>query len=119
MPATTKKKGSAVRVLRAKALDRQLWLVHGFSTRPGGSSTAYGRKDDLNLGFTKEDSRAAVEKNRARFVAELGLGGKKSWPLVTLKQVHSDVIHRVQKFSNSTLSGDGLITNVPEILLAI
>src|SRR3954467_3283878 len=110
---------SAVRVLRAEPLERLPWLVHGFSTRTGGGSQSYGCKDDLNLGFTKEDTRAAVEKNRARFVAALGLGGKKSWPLVTLKQVHSDVIHRVEKVSKSALSGDGLITNVPEILLAI
>src|SRR3954466_11731232 len=110
---------SAVRVLRAEPLERLPWLVHGFSTRTGGASQAYGRKDDLNLGFTKEDTCAAVENNRAGFVAALGLAGKKSWPMVTLKQVHSDVIHRVQKISKSVLTGDGLITNVPEILLAI
>src|SRR3954466_13569994 len=96
---------SAVRVLRAGPLQRLPWLVHGFSTRTGGASQAYGRKDDLNLGFTKEDSPAAVEKNRAGFVAALGLGGKKSWPMVTLKQVHSDVIHQVEKVSKSALSG--------------
>src|SRR4051812_47185308 len=90
--AVPTKTNTSVRVLRAKALDRQSWLVHGFSTRPGGSSTAYGRRDDLNLGFTKEDSRVAVERNRVRFLQALGAA---RWPMVMLKQVHSDAIHRV------------------------
>jgi YfiH family protein len=115
VPTKTK---TVVRVLRAKALDRQPWLVHGFSTRAGGSSTAYGRRDDLNLGFTKEDSRVAVEKNRARFLQALGAA---RWPMVTLKQVHSDAIHRVTSLATAKrrLGGDGLITNVAGVLLAI
>jgi len=32
------------------------WLVHGFSTRPGGFSRAYGKRS-LNLGFTREDTQ--------------------------------------------------------------
>jgi YfiH family protein len=117
---TAKKQASALRVLRAKPLERLPWLAHGFSTRTGGASKAYGRKDDLNLGFTKEDMRAAVEQNRRRFIEALGVsGGKTRWPVVALKQVHSDVIHRVDKFSKAALTGDGLVTNVPGVLLAI
>src|SRR6059058_3880190 len=95
--AKTRKNAGAVRVLRAKPLERLPWLAHGYSTRTGGVSKAFGRKGDLNLGFSKEDARAAVDENRSRFVAALvsekGAAGR--WPLVTLKQVHSDVIHRV------------------------
>ena len=119
MSTGEKKKAAAVRVLRADPLERLPWLVHGFSTRGGGVSRAFGRKDDLNLGFTKEDARANVENNRARFLAALGVGGKKPWPLVTLKQVHSDVIHRVKKISPAALTGDGLVTDVPGVLLAV
>ena len=66
MPTAKKKKAARVRVLRAKALERLPWLAHGYSTRPGGVSKAFGRKGDLNLGFSKEDARAAVGLRRAR-----------------------------------------------------
>ena len=51
---------------------------------------------------------------------ELGaISGKKPWPLVTLRQIHSDLIHCVNKPPKKTLVGDGLITRTPGILLAI
>ena len=74
----------------------------------------------LNLGFTKQDSRSAVERNRAAFLSQLGaITGKKLWPLVTLRQIHSDLIHCVTKPPKKPLAGDGLITRTPGILLAI
>ncbi len=95
------------------------WLVHGFSTRLGGSSRAYGGQT-LNLGFTKQDSRSAVERNRLEFMRQLGaVTAKKPWPLVTLRQIHSDIIHCVVGPADEPLAGDGLITQVPEIVLGI
>ena len=70
------------------------------------------------MGFTKDDSRAAVERNRAAFLRELGLG-KKPWPLVTLRQIHSDIIRFVDSPLESSLAGDGLITATPGLLLGI
>ena len=117
--------------------------MHGFSTRVGGTSRAYG-KGSLNLGFTQHDSRAAVERNRAAFLHAVGacgesrprlpalsregssrakLDGKALWPLITLRQIHSDIIRCVDSVPDSThqepLSGDGLITATPGLLLAI
>jgi hypothetical protein len=116
----TTKRSTAVRVLRAKPLERLPCLVHGFSTRVGGVSQVFGRAGDLNLGFTAGDTRAAVEKNRGRFLAALGArNGAKSWPVVTLKQVHSDAIHVLERAPRSVLGGDGLITRTPGMLLAI
>ncbi len=99
------------------------WLLHGFSTRAGGFSRIYG-KAALNLGFTKEDSKPAVERNRSAFLAKIGAtsqSNRKSepWPLVTLRQVHSDIIHFVDSLPESPLVGDGLITNQPGLLLGI
>jgi polyphenol oxidase len=119
-------------ILRARHLSQFPWLVHGFSTRAGGYSRAYS-KGDLNLGFTKDDDRAAVERNRAAFVRELGAVTKKRrgsgkadskpWPLITLRQIHSDVIWRIDSIPESTherpLTGDGLITATSGLLLAI
>jgi YfiH family protein len=115
-------------ILRAEHLGELPWLLHGFSTRQGGSSRAYG-KGDLNLGFTKDDARAAVERNRAAFLAELGAVGLKSrgsrkagtpfWPLITLRQIHSDIIRQVDAIPEEPLSGDGMITATPGLLLGI
>ena len=137
---------SKLTILRAKHLNEFPWLVHGFSTRVGGSSRAYG-KGNLNLGLTKDDSRAAVERNRAAFLHEIGavtrkragkdssgdsrprlsgrakLDGKVLWPLITIRQIHSDIIRCVDAVPGSSseepLSGDGLITAIPGLLLAI
>jgi YfiH family protein len=118
-----------VDILRAQNLERIPWLTHGFSTRAGGFSRAYG-KAGLNLGFTKDDARATVERNRAAFLRELegtGAGQKKNaqrWKLITLRQIHSDIIHPVDadhiaSDSDTALAGDGLITATPGLLLGI
>jgi polyphenol oxidase len=124
----TKPRSKAVtNVLRAPSLARVPWLVHGFSTRAGGFSKPYGGRA-LNLGFTTHDSKAAVERNRRIFIqaAAKGLGARVSRPsrpngplLVTLRQIHSDIIHRISEIASEPLAGDGLITNVPGILLAV
>lgn len=110
-------------ILRATHLSKLHWLVHGFSTRLGGFSRVY-RKDALNLGFTQDDSKAAVERNRAAFLRALGAAGRERrtallWPLVTLRQIHSDVIRFVDSPGESQLAGDGLLTATPGLLLAI
>jgi polyphenol oxidase len=100
--------------------------VHGFSTRAGGFSRAYG-KNTLNLGFTKEDSPAAVERNRAAFIKVIravrhksgSKAGNALWPLITLRQIHSDIIHYVDSVPREPLVGDGLLTSTPGVLLAI
>jgi len=107
------------RILQADSLASIPWLVHGFSTRTGGVSRTYGGKS-LNLGFTPEDSRRAVEQNRAAFLRELGAVRKgHEWPLVTVRQIHSDLIHCVPEMPEAPLAGDGLVTQTPGLLLAI
>jgi polyphenol oxidase len=105
-------------ILQTNGLKKPPWLIHGFSTRQGGYSRTYGG-GALNLGFTKEDARAAVERNRAAFLQRLGAGGRSPWPLVTLRQIHSDLIHRVTAVPDHPLVGDGLVTATPGLLLAI
>jgi YfiH family protein len=109
---------SKLTILHTSRLQKLPWLIHGFSTRTGGSSRAYGG-GALNLGFTKEDSKATVERNRATFLQELGAGRWQPRPLVTLRQIHSDLIHNVATVPNEPLAGDGLITATPGLLLAI
>jgi YfiH family protein len=108
-----------LQLLRSEKLGELPWLVHAFSTRRGGVSRCYGG-GALNLGFTQQDSRAAVERNRELFLKELGVGkARKSWPLVSLRQIHSDLIHRVDRTPEHTLAGDGLVTDTPGLMVAV
>jgi YfiH family protein len=113
-----------LQLLRSEKLGELAWLVHAFSTRQGGVSRAYGG-NALNLGFTKHDSRAAVERNRELFLKELDVAnGRKSWPLVSLRQIHSDLIHcvdrmRVDRLPEQPLAGDGVVTDSPGLLVAV
>ena len=113
-----------VQLLHSEKLGKLAWLVHAFSTRHGGVSRGYGG-NALNLGFTQHDSRAAVERNRELFLKELGVAnGRRSWPLVSLRQIHSDVIHRVDgvpadRMPAQPLAGDGMVTDTPGLVLAV
>jgi YfiH family protein len=104
-----------INILNSEILDFP-WLVHGFSTRRSGYSAAYGGSS-LNLGFTKQDTRAAVERNRKAFLRALN-ADPAVWHLVTQRQVHSDLIHQVTA-ADAHPTGDGLITDVPGLLLGV
>jgi polyphenol oxidase len=127
-PKKTTSKPAEIQILRASNLSALPWLAHGFSTRAAGFSRAY-RKGDLNLGFTKDDSKAAVERNRAAFLDALGVratsrdsrrnGHERQWQLVALRQVHSDLIHVADSLADEPITGDGLLTATPGLLLAI
>ena len=140
----TIKKQSRLSVLRAANFSGMPWLMHGFSTRVGGFSRAYG-KGDLNLGMAKDDSRAAVERNRSKFMSEVTAGAatkpgttkheatnpgstkrgaadapvRRAWSLVTIRQIHSDLIRCVEEIPEEPLTGDGLITATAGLVLAI
>jgi hypothetical protein len=90
----------------------------------GGFSRSF-RGHALNLGFSKQDSETAVERNRETFLRQLGAVKKKRWPLITLRQIHSDLIWPVDPAGRPRTpvappaAGDGLITNATGTLLGI
>jgi YfiH family protein len=117
--ATPRKARNKLQILRSEKLGELPWLVHGFSTRLGGGSRVYGGSA-LNLGFTKHDSRVAVERNRELFLKELGaVSGRQRWPLVWLRQIHSDLIHHVERVPAQPLAGDGIVTDTPGLIVAV
>jgi len=91
------------------------WLVHGFSTRPGGVSALESEKV-LNLGFMEWDTRENVLENRRLFQAALGAA---DLALIPLKQIHSDVIRIFPEPAADACKGDASATDRPGILLAI
>jgi polyphenol oxidase len=112
-----------IEVMRAPGLEKYAWLRHGFSTRAGGISQIYG-PGSLNLGWTKEDEAANVVENRRRFLAEVA--GKPS-AVVGLRQFHSGMTRVVEREDGPqvtaegrpVLRGDGLMTDVPGVMLGV
>jgi polyphenol oxidase len=133
-PATKRRTSSKAQILTAADLSHIPWLVHGFTTRPGGFTTSYGGRT-LNVGFTKDDLRASVERNRKRILLAAGAATKAApWPLITLRQIHSDLIHVVRSrrpdfvkhgllkhgfLKQAHFVGDGLVTDLRRIALAV
>ncbi|HKN76145.1 MAG TPA: peptidoglycan editing factor PgeF [Candidatus Acidoferrum sp.] len=104
-----------LKLLQVPALTKLPWLIHAFSTAPGGISPL-GTEKVLNLAFTDWDTRENIQVNRRRFQTA---AGAKDLPLITLKQFHSDVIHLFNTASADSCRGDASITNRPNLLLAI
>ena len=111
----TERKVSGLQILQANALTTPTWLIHGFSTRPGGASDLAGEKV-LNLGFAEWDAKENVLENRRRFQSALGAD---SFTLIALKQIHSDVIHLFEDSPAEPCSGDASATTRPGLLLAV
>src|SRR5215472_1169182 len=109
------RKASGLRILQANPLTKIPWLVHGFSTRPGGVSDLSEEKV-LNLGFAEWDTKENVLENRHRFQSALGASG---FTLLALKQIHSDVIHLIETSPAEPCRGDASTTNRPGLLLAV
>ncbi len=125
-PAIPAMASNGVEWLPVPGGDRMPWLWHGFSTRRGGVSRSYCAQDapgELNLGFTPEDDRANVLRNR-QLLAE-AVTGSPSTPLVTVRQIHSNVLvvggpdSAGGEAGKPLAKGDGLMTDQPGILLAI
>ena len=78
-------------------------------------STAYtgeGEPAELNLGFTADDTREHVLRNRELFAE--AVTGSSSTPMVTIRQIHSSVVAIADSSHiGRPCEGDGLITDKP------
>ncbi|MDR3722320.1 MAG: peptidoglycan editing factor PgeF [Candidatus Acidoferrales bacterium] len=121
------RRASGLQILEAPAFAPLDWLVHGFSTRPGGVSELASlsgapkikRERVLNLGFTDWDPRARVLENRKKFFRAIGADKLRA---ITLRQIHSDVAHRVDSSNagaKDAPQGDALFTREPGLLLVV
>lgn len=118
------RRAGGLQTLTAAPLAELGWLVHGFSTRPGGASELASERNGkkvregvLNLGFADWDSRDNVLENRKRFFAALGV---EKMRIVTLRQIHSDLGHRVvSHLPDDPRQGDAFYTRERGIVLAV
>jgi YfiH family protein len=105
-----------VQVLELAPFKKLPWLVHGFSTRPGGASVLDSGERVMNLGFTDWDKREAVLKNRKTLQSALDAGHS---ALVPLNQFHSAVVHSLAESPADPCRGDASITQTPGLLLGV
>jgi len=120
------RRAGALQILESPALAKIDWLVHGFSTRPGGvsefpsqSGASKGKRERvLNLGFTEWDTRVRVLQNRASFFRAIGASEMRA---ITLRQIHSDIAHCIHagNANEEASQGDALFTRLPGILLVV
>jgi YfiH family protein len=104
-----------LRILQLPELAKFPWLVHGFSTRPGGVSQR-DSKPVLNLGFTEWDARENVKENRKRLQAAVGAADSK---LISLLQFHSDAIMHFESAPTEPSRADASVTKTAGLLLAV
>jgi YfiH family protein len=104
-----------LRILQLAPFGKFPWLVHGFSTRGGGVSSLDG-EDVLNLSFSEWDTRENVAKNRVVF--QSAIGGK-ALTLVSVKQIHSDIVQVFDGVAGAARFGDASVTKHRGLLLAI
>jgi len=108
-------RAGGLRLLQIQPFRKLPWLVHGFSTAPGGVSDLDGH-DVLSLGFADWDSRENVLENRRRFQSALGAS---DMTLAPLRQIHSDVVHLFSAPPQEPCKGDASISNTPGLLLGV
>jgi len=113
--------GDSLPLLRFPALTETGLVEHGFTTRAGGVST--GMWSTLNLSFNRGDSEDAVRENFRRVAAALHA---REDHFVFTHQTHTAVVRTVtEEDAGKGLTRerdysdvDGLITNVPGIVLS-
>ncbi len=69
----------------------------------------------LNCGYGSGDVREKVQENRRR-VSEI-LGAKQE--VITCHQIHSDIVHVIDKVPELPLEGDALVTKTPGLAIGI
>lgn len=120
-PVLIQKEAAGVEYLSFPGLEETGLVRHLFSTRLGGVSK--GIYSSMNLSFTRGDEREAVAENFKRIAAVFRSTPEK---MVSSHQTHTTNIRQVTEDDcgkgivreRDYEDVDGLITNVPEIILA-
>jgi YfiH family protein len=112
--ARAKSQPAAQSLLLSSLLEGFPAVAHGFSTRISPDSA-----EPFDLGMPEGRDHTAATSRRTKFASLVSGGASETPPLISVRQVHSDVVHVITTVPREQLVGDGLITNVPGLLLGI
>jgi YfiH family protein len=96
--------------LQSPLLAQIAGVRHAFFTRKGGVSQ--GVYDSLNLGVGSRDDPAAVQENRARAAAFMGVAPPS---LLTCYQIHSDLAVSADRQWAQRPEADAVVTATPDL----
>ena len=117
---------AGLEIVTAKIFDSVPWVVHGFSTRKDGVSQS--NRAALNLGSKDWDPTQAVTRNRNAFLrvvldsrseSNRRANSEIEESLITLRQIHSDVVHIFEKAPLEAPQGDAALCRRTGLLLGI
>jgi|TARA_B110001452_G_scaffold265169_1_gene269411 YfiH family protein len=104
-------------LIKSKKLSKFKEIEHGFFNKIGGKSK--GLYKSLNCGLGSLDKKRIVRENLKIVCKKIGISSQR---LILLNQVHGTKIISITKnfkFDKKKLKGDGLITNIKNIPLAV
>ena len=101
-------------MLYSKKLIKFKRIKHAFFDRREGFSK--GVYKSLNCGLGSNDNINNINKNLDKVCKKIGCNKNN---LILLNQIHSNIVHKVEKIPKEKLKGDSLITNKKGIALGI
>ena len=101
-------------MFKSKKLNKFKNISHGFFNQKGGVSK--GIYKSLNCGVGSKDKIENVKSNISKVCKKIGCSKNN---LILLNQIHSNIVHKVNKIPKKKLIGDSLITNKKRIALGI
>jgi len=114
----TRSRVKALTILQSESLARIPWFAARFQYAVRRIFKDIRRRAQLGIHQARFTPRSRAQPRSVPKKNETVENGR-PWPLVTLRQIHSDVIHCVTDLPQQALAGDGLITQTPAIVLAI
>ena len=101
-------------MIKSKILRNQKYISHYFFNRLGGASK--GIYTSLNCGKGSKDKIDNISKNLNIVSKKIGCS---SGNLVSLNQIHSDKVYKINSVPKKRLAGDAMITNKQNIAISI
>ena len=102
---------TTLEILTSQALEG---VAHGFFTRKGGASS--GVFSGLNCGHGSSDLTGAVDVNRARVAAAMGVAPER---LIGVHQIHSPDVATVTGPLTEPVRADAIVTATPGLALSV
>ena len=101
-------------MIKSKILRNQKYISHFFFNKLGGTSK--GIYNSLNCGKGSKDKISNVDKNLKIVTKKIGCSSKN---LISLNQIHSNKVYKINRVPKKRLTGDAMITNKQNIALGV